>query len=162
MPRQARPHAHLVLTPHACVPRVCAFLRSFLLRADQDPDIAHCFKEIGVVRNLEELASHMPSSLTGLFRKFNGKPILTRPEHFFHRDPKGRFLAVDLDAHRYKYMTRSALHRGLQYVERVVLGYGYVVEARKEAELPEVMLCCCEILQLRRDKAATFPPPLRT
>lgn len=40
-------------------------LKRFLLRADQDPDVAHCFKEIGLLRNLDELAGHMPSSLTG-------------------------------------------------------------------------------------------------
>ena len=33
------------------------------------------------------------------------------------------------------------------------------VEARKEAELPEVMLCCCEIHRLHRERAAPFPPP---
>ena len=134
-------------------------LKRFLLRADQDPEIAHCFKEIGVVRNLDDLiGANVPRSLTSLFKKFNGKPVLTRPEHFFHRDPDNRYFAIDLDAHRYKYVTRTGVHRGLQHVEQVQLGYGYVVEARKEAELPEVMLCCCEILQLQRSRAALFPP----
>ena len=100
----------------------------------------------------------MPKSLVGLFRKFNGKPILTRPEHFFHRDPHGRHLVIDLDAHRYKYVTRTGVHKALQHVEHCELGYGFVVEARKEAELPEVMLCCYEILNLQRARAARFPP----
>ena len=134
-------------------------LKRFLLRADQEPDIAHCFKEIGVVRNLEELGAHLPSSLMSLFRKFNGKPVLTRPEHFFHRDPAGRYFGIDLDAHRYKYMTRTAVHKALGHVERVALGYGYVVEARKEPELPECMLCSCEILMLQKSRAVKFPPP---
>ena len=114
-----------------------------------------------MINNLDELASQMPRSLTSLFRKFNGKPVLTRPEHFFHRDPKGRYFAIDLDSHRYKFMTRSAMHKGLQFVERTQLGYGYVVEARKEPELPEVMLCCCEILKLQRERAVWFPPAAR-
>ena len=136
-------------------------LKRFLLRADQDPEVAHCFKEIGVVRNLDDLiGANVPRSLTSLFRKFNGKPVLTRPEHFFHRDPNGRYFGIDLDAHRYKYMTRTAVSKALQSVERVALGYGYVVEARKEPELPECMLCSCEILMLQRSQAAKFPPPL--
>ena len=122
--------------------------------------MAHCFKEIGLLRNLDDITAHLPKSLAGLFRRFNGKPILTRPEHFFHRDPQGRYFAIDLDAHRYKYMTRSAMQTGVQHVERVRLGYGYVIEARKETELPETMLCCCEILHLQRSKAVWFPPPL--
>ena len=56
-------------------------------------------------------------------------------------------------------MTRRCVASGLLHVDSVVLGYGYVVEARKEAELPEVMLCCCEIHRLHRERAAPFPPP---
>ena len=39
------------------------------------------------------------------------------------------------------------------------LGYGYVVEARKEAEMPEVMLCCCEINFMNLSACPVFPPP---
>jgi hypothetical protein len=133
-------------------------LKRFILLAGQDPGVAHCFKEIGVVRNLEELASSLPSSLYGLLAKYNGKPVLTRPEHFFHRDPQNRYFAIDLDGHRYKYFTRTALSAGLSHVERLKLGYGYVVEARKEQELPEVMLGCCEVLMYQKSLCVDFPP----
>jgi hypothetical protein len=149
------PHAYQSDSLYVCpldmilVPRVLRFL----LHADQAPAIANCFKEIGVIRNLEVLAGHLPSSLVSLMSKFNGmppcpstrraafpfwlrlpsvsisimfhhahrdihcdarfphagKPILTRPEHYFHRDPQNRYFACDLDGHRYKYLTRSAV-----------------------------------------------------
>jgi len=133
-------------------------LKRFLLRADHDPKVAHAFKEIGMVRNLDELTEHLPKTLVNLFRKFNGKPILTRPEHTFTRDPANRYFGIDLDAHRYQYMTRSVVATALQHVERVRMGYGYVVEGRCEAQLPEVILCSCEILKLQKSRAAAFPP----
>ena len=130
----------------------------FIHRAGQDAQIAHCFKEIGVIRNLSDLSVHFPWLLYDLFKKYNGKPILTRPEHFFTRDPAGRYFMIDLDTHRYKYLTRSGLHQGFSYVQHVVMAYGFVVEARKEAEMPETMLCCCELHRIDKSKAALFPP----
>ena len=53
---------------------------------------------------------------------------------------------------------RAQMHLGFQHAEPVVMGYGYVIEARKEAELPEVMLCCCELHFLQPSRAARFPP----
>mmetsp|Transcript_18904 Transcript_18904/g.48327 ORF Transcript_18904/g.48327 Transcript_18904/m.48327 type:complete len:377 (+) Transcript_18904:57-1187(+) len=133
-------------------------LKRFLLRADQDPAVAHCFKEIGVVRNLEELSHRMPSALFSLMKKFNGKPVLTRPEHYFHRDPHNRYFMCDLDGHCYQYMTRHAISGGMNFVGEIQLGYGYVVEARKEQEMPEVMICSCEIFRMQHSKTPTFPP----
>ena len=91
----------------------------FVMRAAHDPAVAHCFKEIGLVRNLDELAQRFPRSLFGILKKYNGKPILTRPEHYFTRDPDNRYFMVDLDTHRYKYLTRTALHTGFGRVEEV-------------------------------------------
>ena len=136
-------------------------LKRFLLRADQDPAIAQCFKEIGVIRNLESLGAQLPSSLTSIMKKFNGKPVLTRPEHYFHRDPHNRYFMCDLDGHCYQYLTRSAMAKGMSYVDLMHLGYGYVVEARKEAEMPEKMVCSCEIFRMSEKKAVWFPPSKR-
>lgn len=35
---------------------------------------------------------------------------------------------------------------------------GYVVEARKEEEMPEVMACSCKLMRIDPTKAARFPP----
>ena len=96
--------------------------------------------------------------LVGLIRKYNGKPVLTRPEHYFHIDPQRRYMAVDLDGHRYKYLTRTAVDMGIGVVEDMDLGYGYVIEGKQTAELPEVMACCCRIIKLQKARAKSFPP----
>lgn len=133
-------------------------LKRFLLRADQDATIAHCFKEIGVIRNIDDLASRLPSSLLSLMKKFNGKPVLTRPEHYFHRDPQNRYFMCDLDGHCYQYFTRTAIAKGMAHVRSMQFGYGYVVEARKEQEMPEKMVCSCEIFCMQESQAPWFPP----
>jgi hypothetical protein len=48
--------------------------------------------------------------------------------------------------------------KGMSYVDLMHLGYGYVVEARKEAEMPEKMVCSCEIFRMSEKKAVWFPP----
>eukprot|EP00316_Scyphosphaera_apsteinii_P001658 CAMPEP_0119316160 /NCGR_PEP_ID=MMETSP1333-20130426/38772_1 /TAXON_ID=418940 /ORGANISM="Scyphosphaera apsteinii, Strain RCC1455" /LENGTH=295 /DNA_ID=CAMNT_0007321737 /DNA_START=247 /DNA_END=1134 /DNA_ORIENTATION=- len=133
-------------------------LKRFLLRAEQDDAIAHCLKEIGMITNLEHLGTRLPASLMRICRKLNGKPILTRPQHFFHRDEANRYLAVDLDGHRYKLGTRISLFRGLSQLSQLDLAYGIVIEARKEVELPEVMTCCCKLSRMKIDEAHPFPP----
>uniref|UniRef100_A0A7S2IDK0 Protein ENHANCED DISEASE RESISTANCE 2 C-terminal domain-containing protein n=1 Tax=Haptolina brevifila TaxID=156173 RepID=A0A7S2IDK0_9EUKA len=113
---------------------------------------------IGIVRNLDSIVRHLPGFLASLMRRYNGKPVLTRPEHYFYRDPQNRYFACDLDGHCYKYMTRNAVHAGLQNCHRIKLAFGYVVEARKDQEMPEVMICSCELLNLSEGQACTFPP----
>ena len=60
--------------------------------------------------------------------------------------------------HLYRPDLITALSAGLSHVERLKLGYGYVVEARKEQELPEVMLGCCEVLMYQKSLCVDFPP----
>mmetsp|Transcript_28766 Transcript_28766/g.49109 ORF Transcript_28766/g.49109 Transcript_28766/m.49109 type:complete len:345 (+) Transcript_28766:1-1035(+) len=134
-------------------------LRRFLLRADQDAAIAHAFKEIGRIEDFGELEGVLPSSVLSLLKRFNGKPVLTRPEHSFYRDPQNRFFECDIDGHRYKYLTRTAVHKSLPCCKHLKLEAGFVVEARKEAEMPEVMALCCVLHKLQLDKFAAFPPP---
>jgi len=84
-------------------------LKRFLLRADVDARVADCLKEIGLILNLDALEGRMPAAMIAVLRRFNGKPVLTRPQHRFHRDPANRYLAVDLDLHRYQLVTRGTL-----------------------------------------------------
>jgi hypothetical protein len=134
-------------------------LKRFILRAASNPKVAVCFKEIGIILNLDEVERNGANKmLVGLIRKYNGKPVLTRPEHYFHIDPQRRYMAVDLDGHRYKYLTRTAVDMGIGVVEDMDLGYGYVIEGKQTAELPEVMACCCRIIKLQKARAKSFPP----
>ena len=43
---------------------------------EQDPGVAHCWKMIGVVLNLDEAGKELPSSIQRLIARYNGKPVL--------------------------------------------------------------------------------------
>lgn len=74
------------------------------------------------------------------------------------RDPHNRYLQADLDGHQYNRITRSAVSQILHLSQNIECAYGYVVESRKEAEMPEVMTCCCRIFKFNLDEAVPFPP----
>jgi hypothetical protein len=133
-------------------------LKRFLMRADQDPGVAHCWKMIGVGLNLQEIGRQLPGSIMRLLTKYNGKPVLSRPQHEFFRDPQNRYLQADLNGHEYNYGTRTAVNAILKHSTTMEVGYGYVVEARKEPEMPEVMACCCRINKFNLSEAIPFPP----
>ena len=108
--------------------------------------------------NLADVTQSIPSALARLLKRFNGKPVLTRPEHTFYREPTNRWLTVDVDGHQYMYTTRSALALGIRSLRELVLGYGLLVEARAEQEMPEVMASSCMLLRLDPDRCQPFPP----
>jgi len=130
----------------------------FLTRADQDPGVAHCWKMIGVVLNLDEVGAQLPSSIQRLISRYNGKPVLSRPQHDFFRDPYNRYLQVDLDGHWYNYGARNGVSHIIKHSNIMEVGYGYVVESRKEVEMPEVMACCCRVVKFDLAQAVPFPP----
>lgn len=130
----------------------------FLMRADQDPGVAHCWKMIGVVLNLDEVGKQLPSSIQRLIARYNGKPVLSRPQHDFHRDPHNRYLQADLNGHWYNYGARTGVSHIIDFSKLLEVGYGYVVESRKEVEMPEVMSCCCRIVKFDLGMAVPFPP----
>ena len=99
------------------------------MRADQDPGVAHCWKMIGVGLNLQEIGRQLPGSIMRLLTKYNGKPVLSRPQHEFFRDPQNRYLQADLNGHEYNYGTRTAVNAILKHSTTMEVGYGYVVEA---------------------------------
>ena len=80
------------------------------------------------------------------------------PRRAAHRDPHNRYLQADLDGHQYNYGTRTAVKQVLHLSKYLEMGYGYVVEARKEPELPEVMCCSCKVLKFQLGRATPFPP----
>ena len=131
-------------------------LRSRGPRADERPAADAAASS---VRSREAcVAAGRPSTVFSTLVKYNGKPILSRPQHEFFRDPQNRYLQADLDGHQYNYGTRTAVKHVLNLSRYIEMGYGYVVEARKEPELPEVMCCSCRVLKFELDKAVPFPP----
>ena len=104
-------------------------LKRFLLRAYRDEGVADALKEIGLVANLDAAAKLLLRPVAALLRRFNGKPVLTRPQHVFFRGEVfgERYLEIDLDGHQFSYGTRSAINKVLRSasLRRRELGYDW-------------------------------------
>eukprot|EP00967_Tisochrysis_lutea_P039138 scaffold46940_cov32-Tisochrysis_lutea.AAC.6 len=100
----------------SCTSAICAWPKALTERRHfpsslriQDEAIALCLKEIGMLANLEDVGASLPKPILKILRRFNGKPVLTRPEHRFYRGPSNSYLEISLDGHQYSYATRAAV-----------------------------------------------------
>ena len=130
-------------------------LKRFILRAASNP-VAVCFKEIGIILNLDEVERNGANKmLVGLIRitasRFSRDPSTTSTST--RSAGTWRLTSMATDTH----LTRTAADMGIGVVEDMDLGYGYVIEGSR-LRLPEVMACCCRIIKLQKARAKSFPP----
>lgn len=71
-------------------------------------------------------------------QQYNGKPFLTRPQHTVHRGPG--YFEFDLDIHNFCFTARKVLHTFLDKLDKVVLDWGFTIEAFGDEEQPECVL----------------------
>eukprot|EP00898_Chlorokybus_atmophyticus_P000934 jgi/Chlat1/1841/Chrsp14S08698 len=81
-----------------------------------------------------------------LVTSYNGKPVLTRPQHTFHQGDT--YLEVDLDVHRFNYLARRGLETFKTRFEQMVLDIGFVLQGNAHDELPEQLLACVRLSKL--------------
>lgn len=116
-------------------PPAVKLLRNFVL--DDSTEMRDRFKIMGDLVNFSEL--EFGYATNQIVEKYNQKPVLSRPEHFFFTD-NNSFFEVDIDVHIFGYVPKSVLAACRGELDKLHVEMGFVIQGNEDDELPETVL----------------------
>lgn len=106
-------------------------------------------KYIPRIANLPEAADEIKMSRPerNLMKTYDGKPVMTRPQHrFYQGEIQGKkYFEIDIDAHTYNFVARKGLHTFRSYLNAMIFDCALVVQGNSPEQLQEQVLCCTRV-----------------